>query len=103
MDPIISESVHIRNGILDNALYNIQQGALVDDLAKMPRITATLNNCQKDHQPSMVEVEGKVQNYFVFVLIDPISSLSYLSPNPTDKFKLDKVKHKYPCLVQLAT
>ena len=51
----------------------------------------------------MVEVEGKVQNFDVYVLIDQGSSLSYVSPNITDKCKLFKAKHKNTWLVQLAT
>ena len=51
----------------------------------------------------MVEVEGKVQDFDVYVLIDQGSSLSYVSPNITDKCKLFKAKHKKSWLVKLAT
>ena len=51
----------------------------------------------------MVEFKGKVQNFDVYVLIDQGFSLSYVSPNMTDKCKLVKAKHKNTWLVQLAT
>ena len=42
------------------ALYDTQEGALVDDIDKMPWNSVALNNHQVDHQQSMVEEEGKV-------------------------------------------
>jgi hypothetical protein len=47
----------------------------------MPRINAVLDNRQAEHQVSMVEIEGMLQNHPVSILIDPGASLSYISPD----------------------
>ena len=61
----------------------------VGDLARtMPRINASLKNRQADYQTSMVEVEGKINQTPVSILIDPGASLSYISPNLVEKCKL---------------
>ena len=75
----------------------------MNEITKMPLISAALDKRKPNHQPSMVEVEGKVQKFDIFVLIDPRSSLSYVSPNITDKCKLVKSKHKTSWLVQVST
>ena len=54
----------------------------VGDLARtMPRINAALKNRQADYQTSMVEVEGKIYQIPISILIDPGASLGYISPN----------------------
>ena len=54
----------------------------IGDLARtMPRIKSTLENGQADYQTSMVEVEGKMNQIPISILIDPGASLSYIYPN----------------------
>ena len=54
---------------------------IVGDLARtMPRINATLENRQANYQTSMVEVEGKINQIPISILIDLGASLSYISP-----------------------
>ena len=61
----------------------------VGDLArKMPRINVALENRQANYQNSMVEVEGKINQITISILIDPGASLSYISPNLVEKCKL---------------
>ena len=61
----------------------------VGDLVRtMPRINAALENRQVDYQTSMVEVEGKINQTPLSILIDPRASLSYISPNLVEKCKL---------------
>ena len=44
----------------------------VGDLVRtMPRINAALENQQADYQTSMVEVEGKINQAPIAILIDP--------------------------------
>ena len=50
----------------------------------------------------MVEIEGKVSNTSISILIDPGAFQSYVSPKIVDVCKLGKVKHDQPWLVQLA-
>ena len=51
----------------------------------------------------MVEIECKVSNTSISILIDPDSYRSYVSPKIVDVCKLDKVKYDKPWLVQLVT
>ena len=50
----------------------------------------------------MVEIEGKILNTSVSILIDPGACHSYVSPKIVDLCKLGKVKHVKPWMVQLA-
>ena len=51
-------------------------------------INAALENRQADYQTSMVEVEGKLNQTPISILIDPGASLSYISPDLVEKCKL---------------
>ena len=51
----------------------------------------------------MLEVEGKILNTIVSILIDSGASLSYIAPKVVEKCKLCKEKKKNAWLVQLAT
>ena len=65
----------------------------VGDIARtMPRINASLENRQVDYQTSMVEVEGKINQIPISILIDPGASLSYISPDLAEKCKLSVEK-----------
>ena len=50
----------------------------------------------------MVEVEGKIVEQSVSILIDPGSTHSYIYPRVVDICDLKKVKHRKSWLVQLA-
>ena len=76
----------------------------IGDLARTtPRINAALENRQADYQTSMVEVEGKINQTPIIILIDPGASLSYISPKLVEKCKLPVEKFESSWLVQLAT
>ena len=51
----------------------------------------------------MVEVHGIIQNQYVSILIDPCSSLSYVSPSIVEKCNLSLKKFEKSLLVQLTT
>jgi hypothetical protein len=51
----------------------------------------------------MVEIEGKINNTRISVLIDPGAMLSYITPDVVESNKLKKLKHAKSWLVQLAT
>ena len=77
---------------------------IVGDLARtIPRINAALENRQADYQNSMVEVEGKLNQIPISILIDPGASLSYISPDLVEKCKLSVEKFAKSWLVELAT
>ena len=56
-----------------------------DLVRKIPRINVALENMQANDQNSMVEVEGKINQIPISILIDPGASLSYISPNLVEK------------------
>ena len=51
----------------------------------------------------MVEVQGIIKNQSICILIDPCSSLSYVSPSIVEKGSLSLKKFEKSWLVQLAT
>jgi hypothetical protein len=76
----------------------------VGDVGKsLHRINAVVDGRQDDHQSTVVEVEGKVNNNCISILIDLGATLSYVAPGVVDSNKLKKVKHTKSWLVQLAT
>ena len=69
----------------------------------MPMINAVLENRQVDYQISMVEVEGKLNQTPISILIDPGARLSYISLDLVEKCKLSVEKFAKSWLVHLAT
>jgi hypothetical protein len=51
----------------------------------------------------VVEVEGKIHDTRISILIDPGATLSYITPDVVESNKLKKQKHEKSWLVQLAT
>ena len=51
----------------------------------------------------MVEIEGRILNTYVSILIDLGACWNYVLPKIVDVCKLGKVKHDKPWLVQLST
>ena len=75
----------------------------VGDLARTnPKINVALENWQADYKTSMVEVEGKINQAPISILIDPGDILSYISPKLVEKCKLPVEKFASFWLVQLA-
>ena len=66
-------------------------------------MNAALENQQADYRTSMVEVEGKINQIPISVLIDPGAILSYIYPNLVEKCKLPVENFTSSWLVQLAT
>jgi predicted aspartyl protease len=51
----------------------------------------------------MIEVEGKIINHHVSILIDSGASHCYIDPKIVDTLRLEKSKHEKSSLVQRAT
>jgi predicted aspartyl protease len=76
----------------------------VEDMGgNMPRIYASLDNKKEEYQSPMIEVEGKIDNQPIEILIDSGASHSYINSNIVEIFHLQRSKHKKYWLVQLAT
>ena len=69
----------------------------------MSRINATLEYSQADYQNSTVEVEGKLNQIPISILIDPGASLSYISPKLVEKCKFSVEIFSRSWLFLLAT
>jgi hypothetical protein len=50
----------------------------------------------------MIEVEGKIDNQPITILIDYVDSHSPIDPNLVERFKLKRCKHEMYWLIQLA-
>ena len=77
-----------------NNIHTIQEEMTVGESTRtMPRINAALKNQQVEYQTSMVEVEGMINQTPITILIDPGSSLSYISPKMVEKcnFLVEKI------------
>ena len=84
----------LKNGYVRQA-HNIQEAETMGQVARIvPRIYATLEHHQEDHQSTMVEVEGKIAELSISVLIDPGSTHSYITPRIVEICAFKKLKHK---------
>jgi hypothetical protein len=81
-------------------MHNIQEATTVED---MGRIYAALEDRQEEYQSNMIEVEGKIINHPVSILIDSGASHCYIDPKIVDRLHLEKSKLEKSSLVQLAT
>ena len=76
-------------------LHSVKKEETIKDVGKnMPKIYAYLENRQEDYQSHMIEVEGKIDNQPISILIDSGASHSYIDPNLVERFKLKKCKHE---------
>ena len=84
--------------------YNLQEEETVGQVARVvPRIYASLEDRQEDHQSTVVEVEGNIVKQSIPILIDAGSTHSYISPGVVYICAFNKVKHSKSWLVQLPT
>ena len=74
----------------------LQEASTVNDLTiNIHRINVALEDRHAYHQSTMLEVEGKISNIHVSILIDSGSSLSYIAPKVVEKCKLSKEKNAW--------
>lgn len=73
-----------------------------DVAQSVPQFYAALDNRQADHQAFIIEMDGKLSDQIVSILIDPRSNYSYVNPDLVDKCSLKKEVHADSWLVQLA-
>ena len=84
-------------------MHNLQEEPMVEDIVGTPQIYASLDGRHVDHQDTMVEIEGKISNTSISILIDLGACQSYVSPKIVDVCKKGKFKHEKHWLVQLST
>jgi hypothetical protein len=66
-------------------------------------IYASLDDRQEECQSNMIEVEGKIINHIVAILINSTVTHCYIDPKIVDRLRLEKSKIEKSSLVQLAT
>jgi hypothetical protein len=81
-------------------MHNIQEATIVE---YMGIIYASLDERQEKYQSNMIEVEGKIINHPIAILIDSRESHCYNDPKIVDILHLEKSKIGKSSLVQLAT
>jgi hypothetical protein len=80
-------------------VHNIQETTSVEVMGKF---CATLYDQQAEYQSNMIEVEGKIINHLVAILIDSRESHCYIDPKIVDRLHLEISKLGKSSLVQLA-
>ena len=72
-------------------IYNTQEANTVGDVGhNIPCIYADVDNMQEDHQASIIEMDGKLCDQVVSILIDLVSNYSYINLDLMDKCGLRK-------------
>ena len=75
--------------------HNIQEDEKMENMGgSMPRIYASFENKKSEYQSPMIEVEGKIENQPIGILIDSGASHSYINDNIVERFYLQRSKHK---------
>jgi hypothetical protein len=77
-------------------MHNIQDTTMVEDIG---RIYASLEYRQEEYQSNMIEVEGKIINHPISILIDSGASHCYIDPKIADILHLEKSKFEKSSLV----
>ena len=73
----------------------LQEASNMNDIARnILIVNVSLEYRHVDHQSTMLEVEGKILNIHVSILIDLGSTLRYIAPKVVEKCKLSKEKQK---------
>jgi hypothetical protein len=89
---------HIKDRV--KTVHNVQEDTIVED---MGIIYATLDDQQEECQSNMIEVDGKIINHHVVILIDSREIHCYIDPKIVDRLHLEKSKLRKSSLFQLAT
>jgi hypothetical protein len=85
-------------------IHNVKQADIVEDMViNVPRIYTALDNKKAKFQSHMIEMEGKINNQTIVILIDSRDSHSYLDPNMVEIFHFPRSKLGKSWLVQLDT
>jgi len=69
-------------------IHNIQEANTFEDMGRsMPRIYVALDKNQSKYQSHMIEVESKIDNHHIAILIDYGASHQYKDPNLVERFR----------------
>jgi hypothetical protein len=80
--------------------YSAQQVETLEDIGKsVPNIYADLDNKKDEFQSHIIEVEGKINNQPISILIDSGDSHRYLDPKMVEMFPFPRRKLGKPWMV----
>jgi hypothetical protein len=89
-----------QRGDKERTRHSVQQAATMEDTCRnVPRIYAMLDNKKVEFQSHMIEVEGKINDQPISILIDSRDSHSYLDLKMVERFHLPRSKLGKPWLV----
>lgn len=98
----LGEIVH--NIRMEGLRYTVHKRQTVGDVGQsIPRIYATMDNGQAEQHAYIIEMDGKLCDQVISILIDLGSNYSYVSPDLVDNCGLNKELHVESWFVQLAT
>jgi len=80
-----------------------QSQTTVGDMGRAHRIHAVVHDRQAEHQSSVLETKGKLNNFSISVLIDPGATESFISPNVLVKCGLVAAEQKDFDQVEMAS
>jgi hypothetical protein len=84
--------------------HNIHDAETMENMGGiMPRIYVALDNKQVEYRSPMIDVEGKIDNHPLAILIAFGASHSYINSSILEILNFQRSKHKKYWLVQLAT
>jgi hypothetical protein len=81
-------------------MHNVQEATTVE---YMGIIYAALDDRQEKYQSNMIEVEHKIINHHIVILIYSRASHCYIDPKIVDRLRLEKIMLGKESLVQLST
>jgi hypothetical protein len=84
------------------SLHNIQEANIVEDMCRnIPRIYVAIEGRQAEHRSHMIEVEGKIINQPISILIESREIHSSIDPKVVERLHFMKIKLEISWLVQL--
>jgi hypothetical protein len=75
----------------------------VRDMVKAHQIHAAVNNCQAEHQSTVLETTGTIANQTLSILIDPGATESFISGAVLRRIKVKAVEHDEFSFVEMAS
>ena len=76
-------------------VHNIKEANMVEDMGRrMQKVYVALDNGQENYQSHKIEVQSKIYNHPIAILIDFGASHGYIDCNLIEIFKLRRCKHE---------
>ena len=88
-EPHLRRNCPCLNSANRTVVHNLQEASVVGDVDRsLHQIKVFVDARQADHQSSVVEIEGKINNTRISILIDLGATLSYITPDVVESNNL---------------